>query len=99
MIDLQALMDTPGAGKAHGELCRSGHPTEFPRFPGEIEYHVDLLGPFGDKTSVEVMAESLQSAIAQARHTARILELVPVEPFEDDLIEVIKVRAYDCELT
>jgi len=89
------MINLPGAGKAHENLCRDGHPTEFPRYPGEIEYHVHLRGPFGDTVWIEVMADSLQSAENQARHIAESRDLIPIAPFENDFIEVIKVRAYD----
>lgn len=97
MVDLQSMMDLRGAGEAHSELCRMGHPTELPRFPGLIEYQVSMRGPRGGDATYEVMAESLADAIRQAREMAFQFEPFDVFYALDDLedIKITRVCAYD----
>lgn len=93
--DLERLVNLPGAGKAHSELCRAGHPTDYPRFDGEIEYSVHVQGPYGHRMWIEVMADSLEKAEARAVEIIKMRELLPCKPFEGDMMEVIEVVAFE----
>lgn len=95
--DLHRLIELP-FGAAHEELCRTGHPTEVPRFDGEIEYHVEVATACGRRTAwVSVIADSLAAAKKQAQHVAFAMELVPlaIGVDESEYLKVRRVRAFD----